>query len=234
MKTSLISLAALLVGASLSAQQQPVPGVLRVPGSSGEIPRTPKPLEIEPMTAAQKFSWYRRHTFDAGSLLIPALPAAILMADPPKRYPRDWRDGAPAFGRNFGDCLATELAANTGRYLAGTLTHEDPRYYPDRGKNPVHRTFHALLFTLVDRSETGHPAVAFSNLAGAAAAGFAGLAYLPSGYNNSAHAVQRAGGTLGGYVPTLLVGYATGNLVSEFSPELKRLARKLHLPFVPR
>jgi len=57
---------------------------------------------------------------------------AIIMADSPKQYPHDWRDGGAAFGRNFGDCLAT------------------------------------------------------------------------------------------------------GNMISEFAPELKRLGRKLHLPFVPK
>jgi len=234
MKKTLIFAAALTLAASASAQEKQLPGVLRVPGSADEIPRLPGTLEIEPMSAEQKFSWYRRHSFDAGSLLIPALPAAILMADSPKHYPHGWRDGGAAFGRNFGDCLATELAANTGRYLAGTLTHEDPRYYPDRRKNPFHRTYHALAFTLVDRSDTGKPMFAISNLAGSAAAGFIGRAYLPAGYNDNIHAGQRAAGTFGGYVPTLLVGYATGNLFSEFSPELKWLGRKLHVPFVPK
>jgi hypothetical protein len=230
MKTNLI--AALSLATSLLAQQNPQSGVLRVPGSADQIPRGTHTLEIEPMTAEQKFNWYRRHSFDVGSLLVPALPAAILMADPPKHYPRDWRNGGTAYGRNFGDCLATEAAANAGRYLAGALTHEDPRYYPDQKTNAFHRVYHALAFTLVDRSDTGHPMVAFSNLAGAASAGFVGRAYLPSGYNDTVHAGQRAGGTLGGYVPTLLVGYATGNLVSEFTPELKWLGRRLHLPFV--
>jgi hypothetical protein len=233
MKTIFV-FAALAWAGSVSGQEKSLPDVLRVAGSADEIPRGTKTLEIEPMTAQQKFSWYRRHSFDPASLLIPALPAAIIMADSPKHYPRDWRDGAPAFGRNFGDCLATELAANTGRYIAGTLAHEDPRYYPDQKKNAFHRIFYSLAFTLVDRSDTGHPMLAISKLAGSAAAGFVGMAYLPQGYNDTIHAGQRAAGTLGGYVPTLLVGYATGNLLSEFTPELKRLGRKLHLPFFPK
>ena len=234
MKMTFVLAAALALAAAASAQEKPLPDVVHVPGSTDEIPRVPNTLEVEPMSAQQKFSWYRRHNLDAASLLIPALPAAIIMADSPRHYPHDWRDGGTAFGRNFGDCLATELAANTGRYLAGTVAHEDPRYYPDHSKNVFHRTYHALAFTLVDRSDTGRPMLAISNLAGSAAAGFVGLAYLPFGYNDTAHAGQRAAGTLGGYVPTLLVGYATGNLLSEFTPELKRLGRKLHLPFVPK
>jgi hypothetical protein len=235
MKTTLIfAAAALALAVSASAQEKQTPRVLRVAGSADEIPRVPNTLEVEAMSAKQKFSWYRRHSFDPGSLLIPALPAAIIMADSPRHYPRDWRDGGAAFGRNFGDCLATELAANAGRYVAGTLAHEDPRYYPDRSNNAFHRAYHALAFTLVDRSDAGRPMLAISNLAGSAAAGFVGMAYLPSGYNDTIHAGQRAAGTLGGYVPTLLVGYATGNLLSEFTPEFKWLGRKLHIPFVPK
>jgi tryptophan-rich sensory protein len=119
-------------------------------------------------------------------------------------------------------------------YLAGTLAHEYPRYYPDRSKNSFHRIYHALAFTLIDRSDTGRPMLAVSKLAGSAAAGFVGMAYLPAGYNDTVHAGQRAAGTLGGYVPTLLVGYATGNLLYEFTPEFKWLGRKLHLPFIPK
>ena len=135
-------------------------------------------------------------------------------------------------GRNFGSSLAMEVSANTAKFLTGTLTHEDPRYFPARGKGVVHRTLYALAFTVVDRSEDGRPRFALSNFAGAAAAAFVGNAYLPPGFEDSVHIWQRAGGTLGGYMPTLLVGYADGNLISEFKPELRRLARWLHMPRV--
>jgi hypothetical protein len=198
------------------------------------IPRGGGKLVIEPMSLKRKLQYYAKDTFNPVSLLIPALPAAIIMADPPRRYPREWRDGADAFGRNFGDCLITELAANSGKFIAGAITHEDPRYYPDQARGFAHRTWHAIAFTFVDRNDQGRPVPAVSNFVGAAAAGFVGRAYLPDGYNDLVHAGQRSAGTLGGYVPTLLVGYATQNLLTEFSPELKKLGRKLHLPFVPK
>ena len=184
------------------------------------------------MTLADQTSYYVRHSFDVGSLLSPALPAAIFMASPPKRYPRAWRDGGGAFGRNFGDALASETAANTGKYLAAAVLHEDPRYYPSTDKRAIHRVARALAFTVVDRSTSGTPRVALANFAGSLAGGFVGRAYLPEGYSDTAHALQRSGGILGGYVGTQLVGFATDNLVHEFKPELKLLAKKLHLPFV--
>ena len=203
-----------------------------VSGKEDRIPRGIPNLTIVPMKFRDRTAYYARHSFDAGSLISPVLPAAIFMASPPKRYPREWRDGAEAFGRNFGNALASETAANSGKYLAASLLREDPRYYPDTRTNAFHRVMHALVFTIVDRSAEGKPRLAVSNLAGSLAGGFVGRAYLPAPYADNTHALQRSGGILGGYVGTQLVGYATGNLVEEFQPELKRLARKLHLPFV--
>lgn len=217
-----------LIGIPLLAQG----GTVRVEPREDEIPRQSTNLEIVPMSFADQTSFYLRHSFDVGSLLSPAIPAAILMASPPKRYPREWRAGGGAFGRTFGDALASETAADTGKYLAAALLHEDPRYYPDRNRQPLHRVFYALAFTVVDRSTAGKPRLAISNIAGSVAGGFVGRAYLPDGYSDNTHALQRSGGIFGGYVSTQLVGFATGNLVQEFKPELRVLAKKLHVPFM--
>ncbi len=205
-----------------------------VSAQANSIPRVQGNLLVQPMSFERKAQYFAGDTFDAGDLFRPAVPAGILMIHPPKLYPRAWRSGVAAFGRNYGDCLATEVAANSGKFLAGAMFREDPRYYPDQNKNVVHRVWHALAFTVVDRSETGKPILAFSNFAGSAAAGFVGRAYLPAGYNDLVHAGQRAGGTFGGYIATMSVGFATKNIFTEFTPEINRLGRKLHLPFVPK
>ncbi len=209
----------------------PVPPTV-VPASADDIPRVRGPLNVQPLTLRDQARFYFRHTYDPGSLLIPALPAAIIMADPPKRYPREWKDGGQAFGRNFGDAFAVQTAANTGKFLAGSILREDPRYFPDTKHAVAHRIVYALFFTVVDRSTRGRPRLALSNLAGAAAGGFVGRAYLPDRYSDNIHAGQRSGGLFVGYIPTQLVGYATGNLVSEFTPDFKALGRALHVPFV--
>lgn len=214
---------------ALRAQQQPV----SVEPSMDEIPRTEAPLNIVPMPFGRKAGFYAKNTFYPAPLLLPVLPAAIVMADPPRHYPREWSRGAAAFGRNYADCLTTEVAANTGKFLVGAMTHEDPRYYPARDARASHRIWHAVVFTVVDRSDRGTPEFAASNFAGALSAGFVGMSYRPRGYDDLVHAGQRTGGALGGFAPSLLVGYATQNLLSEYSPEMKRLGHKLHLPFIP-
>jgi hypothetical protein len=227
---ALLSFCAVCARGQSSSQSPPQP--LLVPSTANDIPRVPGPLTIQPMNFKDQARFYLRHTYDPVSLLLPALPAAILLADPPKKYSREWKDGGPAFGRNFGDALAVQTAANTGKFLTCALVHEDPRYFPDTRHGAAHRILHALSFTVVDRSTEGNPRLAVSNFAGAAAGGFIGRLYLPPGYSDNVHTSQRVGGLYVGYVPTQLVGYATNNLVSEFTPEFKALARALHLPFV--
>jgi len=188
---------------------------------------------LPPLTSwSDQTHYYVKNAFDAGSLLIPALPAAIVMLDPPSHYPHEWKNGGAAFGRNFGDALATELAAKTGKYVAAGSFREDPRYFRSTDRGAWKRLGHAVGFTFVDRSVHGDRMLAVSNIAGAFAGGFAGRAYLPEGYDDRTHALQRTSGTYFGYAPTLLVGYMTGNIAEEFKPELKRVAKALHIPFV--
>ena len=169
-----------------------------------------------------KFSYYITETYLNPSVFTaPAFRAGIRIANPPGKgatqYPPEWRQGAEAFGRNYGDAFAQRVTFQTARFAAGVMTHEDPRYIPSSSHNVLARSLHALTFTFVDRSDSGRPMPAFSNFVGATAAGFVGNAYLPSGFNNATHAGQRA---------TLQFGFtAAGNLFREFAPQMPRPVR---------
>jgi hypothetical protein len=143
------------------------------------------------------------------------------MANPPghgaTRYPAEWRQGAAAFGRNYGDAFAERVTFQSTRFAAGILTREDPRYIPSGSRNVFTRSFHALAFSFVDQSDSGHRMPALSNFAGATAAGFVGNAYLPAGFDNATHAGQRA---------TLrFATFAAGNLFGEFAPQMPKPMR---------
>ena len=172
--------------------------------------------------AGNKFGYYLAETyFNASLFTAPAFRAGIRMANPPgkgaTRYPLEWRQGAEAFGRNYGDAFAQRISFHTARFATGLLTHEDPRYIPSGSRNLFARSVHAFAFTLVDRSDAGHAMPAFSSFVGAAAAGFVGNAYLPTGFNDVTHAGQRA---------TLQFGFAAaGNLFREFAPQMPRPVR---------
>jgi len=169
-----------------------------------------------------KFRYYLDETYLNPSVFtVPAFRAGIRMANPPGKgaseYPPEWRQGSEALGRNYGDAFTQRVTFQTARFATGVITHEDPRYIPSSSRNPLARSLHALTFTLVDRSDSGHAMPAISNFVGATAAGFVGNAYLPSGFNNTTHAGQRT---------TLQFGFtAAGNLFREFAPQLPKPVR---------
>jgi hypothetical protein len=144
---------------------------------------------------------------------------------PPSRYPHEWRAGAEAYGRLYGDSFARAGAEGIGRFSAAVLLHEDPRYRRSDSTFFPTRLGRALVFTFVDRTEGGHSTVAISNFTGAAAAGFIGNAYLPAGFDNLTHAGQRSATAFG--------GMAAQNVMQEFSPELGQFLKKIHLPHIP-
>jgi len=169
-----------------------------------------------------KFQYYLHETYLNPSVFTaPAFRAGLRMANPPGKgataYPADWRQGSEAFGRNYGDAFAQRVTFQTARFASGVVTHEDPRYIPSASRNVLARSLHALAFTFVDRSDSGHAMPAISNFVGATAAGFVGNAYLPSGFDNATHAGQRA---------TLQFGFiAAGNLFREFAPQIPKPVR---------
>lgn len=166
---------------------------------------------------ADKFHYYLTETyFNPSALTVPAFHAGLHMANPPGKgateYPPEWRQGAGAFGRNYGDAFAERVSFQSARFVTGVITGEDPGHISSSGHNGFARSIHALSFTLIDRSDSGHSMPALSNLVGAAAAGFVGNAYLPSGFNDVTHAGQRA---------TIRFGFtASGNLFREFAPQM--------------
>jgi len=175
-----------------------------------------------PQSLKLKTESYMVVTFGPRAMISPAFSAAMKMARPPAGYPREWLDGGPAFGRNYGAALGDRVALETGRYAAGALLHEDFRYRPS-GKQGVSRLFYALGYTFVDRNDRGHRTLAVANFAGAAAGGFVGNLYLPDGYNSPGDGAWNFEGRF--------VGFAMTNVTREFAPEIFHVTRKLHAPF---
>lgn len=170
----------------------------------------------------EKLRYFAHHSFGPGPFIGALFSAGPEMANPPAHYPGQWRQGGLAFGKLYGDALALETAQQTGRFLTGVVLHEDPRYSASSSRNLYVRTVHAIVFTAFDESDSGRRTLALSNFAGAASAGFVGNAYLPRGYNDTSHAMTRTGIAFG--------SFAVANLGMEFSPELRRIGRGLHVP----
>ena len=190
--------------------------------SSSESLEAPRPRPEGSLTLGERLSLTVHRTFGPTAFIYPAAEAGIVMAAPPHKYPSDWLDGGGAFGRNYGAQFARHAAGNFTQFAVATVDREDPRYFPSTSTNVFARTMHALAFTVVDRSNTGHRTLAISNFAGAASAGAVGMAFYPDGFNDTIHAYQRAAVEFG--------SYGSYNLTAEFSPEIVRLLRKCHVP----
>jgi hypothetical protein len=197
------------------------------PGSSSRPPDENSAVLFLPVKSPRrlsfgdKFTIYARQTFGPPAFIFPAFSAGIGMANPKSQYPREWRDGAGAFGRLYGDSFAMVTSQRTARFLTGVALHEDPRYVRSNSKNPLVRTVHAVAFTFVDKTDSGRNTIAFSNFAGAAAGGFVGSAYLPHGYNDLTHAEQR--------MAIQFTGIAIQNIAAEFQPQWGPIVRKLRI-----
>ena len=181
---------------------------------------------IRPLTVGEKFTLGAHRAFGPQSFVIPALVAGSVMADPPDHFPAAWHDGASGFGRLYGDYFTRNTANYAGEIITAAIVHEDPRYFPSTSKNLANRFFHAIIFTLVDKSDSGHRTLALSNFAGSAAGGFVTMAYEPRGFDDITHAEQRAS--------VNMAVFAGLNLVSEFSPDLARLFHLRHMSNQPQ
>jgi hypothetical protein len=183
------------------------------------------PLAISRETLKTRFEDYAVLSFGPRAIVSPAVGAALRMARCPPDYPRQWCDGAEAFGRNYGDEFTRKVALQTARFGVGALLREDYRYVPAKTANGFGRLGHAVAFTIVDRSDSGHARIAFANFAGAAAGGTVPILYLPDGYNTAGHARSAS--------ITRMGTFAINNVTREFAPEIYRVFRALHLPREP-
>jgi hypothetical protein len=177
-----------------------------------------------PLNIKGKLRYFAVETFRPGVYPVAAFYDGLTMANPPKAYPPEWRQGFPGFARNYGDFMGSWASVQGGKFVTASILHEDPRYFTSTNKNFFARTFNTVRYAVIDRSDSGHPRLAVANVAGALAGGFVGNAYLPDPYANASHGFSRSA--------LALTGFVTSNLGDEFHPEIHKLVKKLHLPFL--
>jgi hypothetical protein len=187
-----------------------------------QFPVLPPGLTRAPLTFQDKLHIYEHKTFGPAALILPAFGAGLGMLNPPSKYPKEWKDGAEAFGRNYGYRVADHTSRDTAQFLTGTLLHEDPRYLRSTSTSPFVRTFHALAFTIFDKTDSGRTTFAASNFASAAAGAFVGMGILPDGYNDITHAEQ--------HMASEFLQIGIGYVLTEFEPQWGPWAKKLRVP----
>jgi len=168
---------------------------------------------IAPLTSRQKWNlawWEATDPFNIGSA---AMTAAFSQRD--NQTPK-YGEGWPNYGRRFGAAIAdsaTQSIFSAG--LFATLLRQDPRYFrkgPGYGILP--RAVYSVTRLFVGRNDAGRHVFNSPNLLGMGAGIAASNLYYPS--------ASRTGTVMAGRLETSLLGGLTGNLMSEFWPDVQR------------
>ena len=168
---------------------------------------------VKPLTPAQKWNLGLRETVDPFNIASAALTAAFSQHD--NQTPK-YGEGWPNYGKRFGAAVGDFGLQNF--FSAGvfaTVLHQDPRYFR---KGPAARIVPRIVYSVtrlfVCRNDAGQSMINAANLLGMSAGIAASNMYYPS--------ASRTGRVMAGRIETSLFGGLTGNLMSEFWPDLQR------------
>ena len=169
-----------------------------------------------PMSTRQKYKLAFRTLADPTSFLILAGIAGAEQYN--GTYP-DYGPGIEGYGKRYGAAFADSL---TGRIIGSavlpSLLHQDPRYFYQGSGGVRSRAWHAVISTVVTRSDNGKSQPNYSHILGNLAAGAIANTYHPPASRGVGLTFETLGINTG--------ANAIGNLVREF------LLRKLE-PSVP-
>jgi hypothetical protein len=166
-----------------------------------------------PLTVRQKWKLALKQTIDPFNIVNAALGASLSQAgnETPK-----YGEGGQALGKRFGAALAdfgTQNFFSAG--VLATLLHQDPRYFrKGAGTSVPRRVVYSLSRLVITRQDSGKAAFNASGIFGMMLGIGASNLYYPSA---SVH-----GSVMCGRVETSLFGGVSGNLLSEFWPDLQQ------------
>jgi hypothetical protein len=170
-------------------------------------------VPVAPMTAREKWYLGWKETIDPFNIATAAMTAA--WAQRGNQTPK-YGEGWPNYGRRFGAAIGdfgTQNLFSAG--LFAVLTHQDPRYFRKgpSAKIPT-RIWYSISRIAICRNDAGHDTLNTSNFLGMGLGIAASNIYYPSS--------SRTGTVMAGRVETSMLGGVTGNLMSEFWPDIQK------------
>jgi len=126
------------------------------------------------------------------------------------------------WGKRFGATLAdTESRRFIQSFALSTILHQDPRYFPSHKRPLISRALYAATRVVVTRNDSGDSAFNTSEFLGTLFASALQNSYYPRHDRTFGDTMNRFSGALS--------SDAIGNLLREFTPDMKSLFRK-HAP----
>jgi len=168
---------------------------------------------VAPMTPAGKWNLAWRETVDPFNIATAAMTAAFSQrGNQTPAYGEGWPDYGKRFGAAVGDS-GTQSFFSAGVFAV--LLRQDPRYFREGPSSGIaRRVWYSASRLFVCRNDAGQPVFNGSNLLGMSLGIAASNLYYPS--------ASRTGTVMAGRIETSLFGGVTGNLMSEFWPDIQR------------
>jgi len=198
-----------------------VPDAIPEPAVLGEQATTTKSgtWPYTPLSAHCKFHIFLTTTYSPYTFVSAAFQATLDQAQ--DQWPH-YGGGTQGWGKRFGATLAdTESRRFIQTFALSTILHQDPRYFPSHKRSFISRSRYAATRVLITRSDGGYETFNTSELLGAVFTSSLQNSYYPRHDRSFGETMNRFTGAL--------ISDATGNLLREFTPDLKRFFRK-HAP----
>lgn len=170
----------------------------------GQLPMS---VSVPPLTIGQKFTYRVAGSFGVRGLLGNFVGAAIGQA---LNTPGEWGQGWGAYSERYASGLGGSLSRQVFAFTLESAFHEDPRYFPSRGKTKRSRLGHVLKSVVITHTDSGETQFAYARVISAFGAGQLVNVWQPRSNGHVSDGITRAFIVLG-----VDAGY---DLMQEFLP----------------
>jgi len=203
--------------------QVTTPCSLRVPDPSSQPPPDPKAANVAsvyvPLSTRCKFNLFLKQTYSPYTFASAGFQATEAQAT--GQWPH-YGGGMQGWGKRFGATLAnTESRRFIQGFALSTILRQDPRYFPSPNKTVFHRAWYAATRVVITKNNEGDSTFNTSEFLGALLASALQNSYYPRQDRTFGDTMNRFGGAIS--------SDAIGDLLREFTPDMKRLFHK-HAP----
>jgi hypothetical protein len=209
-----------------SNQEETTPCTLREPAAIYQPPAegdgaTPTGMHVSytPLSSRCKFRLFLKTTYSPYTFASAGFEATEAQAT--DQWPH-YGGGMQGWDKRFGATLAnTESRRFIQAYALSTILHQDPRYFPAPKKGLFPRAWYAATRLVITKNDRGESAFNTSEFLGTLLTSAVQNSYYPKQDRTLGDTLDRFSGALSSDV--------VGNLLREFTPDMKRLVRR-HAP----
>ena len=172
------------------------------------------PDPATPLTGHERFTLFASKTLTRAQPYAASVMSSAFQLLSPSEV---WGRGVDGFTNHLAASFTQRVVTYGLQSGAAAALHEDVRYRPSTSSNVWKRTGHALISTVVLETPRGDD-IAYANIVAAFGSGFAINAYHPGREISTRPGAWNL-------AALNLLGFAQGNLWTEFKPDIKHLVR---------